>query len=57
MDATGWIARVIQHEIDHLQGVLFLDYLSAFKRRLHKSTLKKIDKGKLETEYPLADKS
>lgn len=57
MDATGWIARVIQHEIDHLQGVLFLDYLSAFKRRLHKSTLKKIDKGKLETEYLLADKS
>lgn len=56
-DATGWVARVIQHEYDHLQGVLFLDYLSAFKRRLHKSTLKKIDKGELETEYPLVAKS
>lgn len=57
LDASGWVARVIQHEYDHLQGVLFLDYLSAFKRRLHKSTLKKIDKGKLETEYPLVPKS
>ncbi len=57
LDASGWVARVIQHEYDHLQGVLFLDYLSAFKRRLHKSTLKKIDKGKLETDYPLVSKS
>lgn len=57
LDASGWVARVIQHEYDHLKGVLFLDYLSAFKRRLHKSTLKKIEKGKLETEYPLVSKS
>lgn len=57
LEASGWIARVIQHEYDHLQGILFLDYLSAFKRRLHKSTLKKIDKGKLETDYPLVSKS
>lgn len=56
LDASGWVARVIQHEYDHLQGVLFLDYLSTFKRRLHKSTLKKIDKGKLETEYLLVSK-
>lgn len=57
LNASGWVARVIQHEYDHLQGVLFLDYLSAFRRRLHKSTLKKIDKGKLETDYPLVSKS
>jgi peptide deformylase len=57
LQASGWIARVIQHEYDHLQGVLFLDYLSAFKRRLHKSTLKKIEKGKLETDYLLVSKS
>ncbi|WP_234569755.1 peptide deformylase [Rhodohalobacter sp. 614A] len=56
LKASGWLARVIQHEYDHLQGVLFLDYLSAFKRRLHKSTLRKIEKGKLETEYPLVPK-
>jgi peptide deformylase len=57
LDASGWVARVIQHECDHLQGVLFLDYLSAFKRRLHRSALKKIDKGKVETDYPLVAKS
>ena len=53
---TGWISRIIQHEHDHLKGVLFLDYLSAFKMRLHRSSLKKIDKGHIETEYPLMPK-
>lgn len=52
----GWISRVIQHEFDHLQGVLFLDYLSAFRRALHKSALKKIEAGLMETSYPLAPK-
>lgn len=56
LEASGWLARVIQHEYDHLQGVLFLDYLSAFKKRLHQSTLRKINKGTLETEYPLVPK-
>ncbi|MFU8812515.1 MAG: peptide deformylase [Balneolaceae bacterium] len=52
----GWNARVIQHEYDHLEGILFLDHLSAFKRRLHRSLLKKIDRGELETDYPLVAK-
>lgn len=50
---SGWVSRVIQHEYDHLDGVLFLDYLSPFRRRMHKFTLRKIDTGKLKTEYPL----
>jgi len=50
---SGWVSRVIQHEYDHLDGVLFLDHLSPFRRRMHKFTLKKIDAGKLKTEYPL----
>jgi peptide deformylase len=54
---SGWLSRVIQHEYDHLQGVLFLDHLSAFKRRIHKSKLQKIDSGQLETEYPLVPKA
>jgi peptide deformylase len=54
---TGWLSRVIQHEYDHLQGILFLDHLSAFKRRVHKSRLQKIDNGLLETEYPLVPKT
>ncbi|WP_069130454.1 peptide deformylase [Rhodohalobacter halophilus] len=56
LEADGWVSRVIQHEYDHLQGVLFLDYLSAFRRRLHKSLLKKIDKGTLKVEYPVVPK-
>lgn len=52
----GWISRIIQHEIDHLEGVLFLDYLSAFRKRLHRSALKKIDKGEMPTDYPLVPK-
>jgi peptide deformylase len=57
LEADGWVSRVIQHELDHLHGVLFIDYLSAFRRRLHKSLLKKIDQGKLKTDYPLAAKT
>jgi peptide deformylase len=31
---NGWMARVLQHEIDHLEGVLFVDYLSPVKQKL-----------------------
>lgn len=50
---SGWVSRVIQHEYDHLQGKLFIDYLSAFRRRLHKSMLNKIDSGLMEVDYPV----
>lgn len=53
----GFISRVIQHENDHLNGVLFVDYLSAFRRRLHRSQLKKIQKGTFEADYPLVEKN
>ena len=54
-------ARIIQHEYDHIEGILFTDYLSAFKKRLIKAKLANISKGKVDTEYkvkaPLALKS
>lgn len=56
LEAGGWTARVIQHEYDHLEGILFLDYLSAFKKRLHKSALKEIDSGEKEIKYPVIPK-
>ncbi len=40
-EAEGWMARVIQHEIDHLHGVLFLDHLSSLKRTLYNKKRKK----------------
>lgn len=57
MECSGWVSRVIQHEYDHLQGTLFLDHLSAFRRRLHRSKLNKIESGLFETDYPLLPKT
>jgi len=47
----GLIARVIQHEYDHIDGILFTDRLSAFKKRLLKSRLTNISKGKIDVDY------
>ena len=47
----GLIARVIQHEYDHIEGVLFTDKLSSFKKRLLKGKLNNISKGKIKAEY------
>jgi len=44
-EARGYKARAIQHEIDHLDGILFLDHLSAVKRNLLLSKWKKSRKG------------
>ena len=45
VEAKGYKARAIQHEIDHLDGILFLDHLSAVKRGLLLSKWKKARKG------------
>jgi peptide deformylase len=50
---TGITARVIQHEYDHLEGKLFIDYLSPLKRRLLKGKLLDISKGKVKMDYRL----
>jgi peptide deformylase len=34
LDAEGLVARAVQHEVDHLDGILFLDHLSLMRRRL-----------------------
>ncbi|NQW27566.1 MAG: peptide deformylase [Flammeovirgaceae bacterium] len=47
----GLDARVIQHEYDHIEGVLFTDHITAFKKRLLKSKLTNISKGKIDAEY------
>ena len=50
---NGIIARVIQHEYDHIEGILFTDKLSSLKRTLLKGKLLNISKGKIETEYKM----
>lgn len=47
----GLKARIIQHEYDHIEGRLFTDYLSPFKKRLLKGKLLNISKGKVKPIY------
>ena len=48
---NGLVARVVQHEYDHIEGVLFTDKLSSLKKRLLKKKLENISKGKIEVDY------
>ena len=52
--AGDMLSRVIQHEYDHLDGVLFIDRISAFRRRLLRRRLKDMSEGVVEADYPLA---
>ena len=47
MKAEGMIATCIQHEMDHLEGILFIDYLSKLKKTM---IIKKLSKQKKELE-------
>jgi peptide deformylase len=47
----GYKARIIQHEYDHLEGILFTDKVSPLKRRLLKGKLTAISKGLFEADY------
>ncbi|MEM1338049.1 MAG: peptide deformylase [Bacteroidota bacterium] len=50
---NGLLARVIQHEYDHIEGLLFTDKLSSLKKRLLKGRLDKITKGKIQVDYKM----
>ncbi|MGB8705215.1 MAG: peptide deformylase [Gillisia sp.] len=50
---TGLAARVIQHEYDHIEGILFTDKLSSLKKRILKSKLSNISKGKIKADYKM----
>jgi len=49
----GMIARVVQHEYDHIDGVLFTDYLSPLRKRLLKGKLADISKGITDADYKI----
>jgi len=50
---TGLASRVVQHEYDHIEGVLFTDKLSSLKKRLIKGKLANISKGKIRVDYKM----
>ncbi len=54
---SGICARIIQHEYDHLQGKMFIDHVSALKKRLIKSKLQNIEKGKTSAHYKVRIKA
>ncbi|MCF8308107.1 MAG: peptide deformylase [Bacteroidales bacterium] len=48
---SGTIARIIQHEYDHIEGILFTDHLSTMRKTMLRSKLSNISKGRVEVEY------
>ena len=58
MELSGIASRIVQHEYDHIEGILFTDKLSSFKKKLLKSKLSQIARGKIFADYPMtfADK-
>lgn len=49
----GYKARIIQHEYDHIEGILFTDHLSILKKRLLTKKLQNISKGEISTSYKM----
>jgi len=50
---SGIAARIIQHEYDHLEGILFTDRLSPLKKKLIKGKLNDISRGKVDVDYKM----
>lgn len=50
----GLAARIIQHEYDHIEGILFTDHLSGLKKRLLKSKLANISRGNVKADYRIS---
>ena len=51
---SGYAARIIQHEYDHIEGILFTDYLTPLKRKLLKKRLNNITNGLIEIDYKMS---
>jgi peptide deformylase len=51
IEAEGYLARAIQHELDHLDGVLFVDRLSLLRRQFLRRTLDAISRGDIPEDY------
>jgi peptide deformylase len=55
IEADELFSRVIQHEYDHLQGILFIDYLDDELKKRYKKHLEKIKKRKIDIDYPVSE--
>ncbi len=50
---SGYMARVIQHEYDHLDGIMFVDKISPLRKRMIKGKLSNMEKGKVACDYKI----
>lgn len=53
IEGAGLIASVLQHEFDHLEGVLHIDYVSPLRKRLLQGRLRRIARGEVDVDYPM----
>ena len=49
----GFLARIVQHECDHLDGKLYMDHVSGTRRMLLRAKLRNIIEGKVRCDYPV----
>lgn len=49
----GFLARIVQHECDHLEGKLYIDHISPIRKQLISSKLRNIMSGKTRCDYPV----
>lgn len=52
-EISGFLARIVQHECDHLEGKVYMDHVSAARRLLNKAKLSNIVNGKIRCDYPV----
>lgn len=52
-EISGFLARIVQHECDHLQGKLYIDHISPIRKQLIKSKLNAIVSGRTRVDYPV----
>ena len=49
----GYAARIIQHEYDHIEGILFIDHLTSLKKKLLQKKLLNISNGNIDVDYKM----
>lgn len=52
-EISGFLARIVQHECDHLEGKVFIDHISPIRKQLIKGKLNNIINGKISVDYPV----
>lgn len=52
-EITGFLARIVQHEYDHLEGKLYVDHISPIRKQLIKAKLSNIVNGRTRCDYPV----